>query len=320
VGREQHSAQEDSRKTEKLFAIEKKKPKEAPSLCEIPLSAAPVRKYVFKPGDRFIDFIRANPSTAWQSENYSFFAKIQKPDGKIKITGFDSVSGKSKDFWEGRGQFVFPQVQASKETVFAQYQDLQTPEGLFAFNKDFSDKTRKTASSESTLSRASLHSFQTEVRLNGEKKQMRTVVILPPGSNSKNPPPAVIVGYPGSSLGSDINRYGGGDPTGSLPNQILLQQGYAVILPELLISPTGKASDPLKDLTLLLNATVDTVAKARIVDTSRLALLGHSYGGYMAAGVPAFSKKFKAAVSISAVFDLSQHYSILNKEGDSLDC
>ncbi|HTG46499.1 MAG TPA: alpha/beta fold hydrolase [Actinomycetota bacterium] len=109
---------------------------------------------------------------------------------------------------------------------------------------------------------------------------------------------------------------------------LLLSKGYAILMP----NPRGSSGrgrhfaervvgdmggDDAKDLL----AGVDAVVAAGVADPDRIGIYGGSYGGFMAAWLPAQDPRFRAAVSISPVTDwYSEHFnsSLIDWVGDFL--
>ncbi len=136
---------------------------------------------------------------------------------------------------------------------------------------------------------------------------LKSWLFLPGPRADTRPPPLVVVPYPGSShaRAPDIWNAGLMDPTA-----VLLGHGYAVLVPSL---PTwhagGGPSDRLADRIL---AIIDVAAQqpglAGRFDSARLALWGHSFGGYAAAAAIGQTDRFRAAVAAAPATDLiSRH-------------
>ncbi|MEX0984431.1 MAG: S9 family peptidase [Actinomycetota bacterium] len=114
-----------------------------------------------------------------------------------------------------------------------------------------------------------------------------------------------------------------GGPIGAVTDQwtsvgdaLLLSRGYAIMTP----NPRGSTgrgqafaaavvgdmggADALDDL-----AGVDALVEAGIADPDRIGVMGGSYGGFMAAWLPAVDGRFKVALSFSPVTDwYSEHF------------
>jgi acetyl esterase/lipase len=146
--------------------------------------------------------------------------------------------------------------------------------------------------------------------------QFDAYLTLPAGASKANPPPLVVLPHGGpwtrDSWGFD------GDV------QFLASRGYAVLQPNYRGS-TGygwmyssddnwafrKMHDDVTD-------AVKTLVKAGLVDPSRLAIMGTSFGGYLAMCGAAFEPDlYRCAITISGVFDWEQ--AIREKKYDQYD-
>lgn len=97
---------------------------------------------------------------------------------------------------------------------------------------------------------------------------------------------------------------------------LLLAEGYAILAP----NPRGSsgrgrafAERVVGDMggadALDLLAGIDAVVSTGVADPNRLAVMGGSYGGFMAAWLPTIDDRFRAAVAISPVTDwYSEHF------------
>lgn len=129
---------------------------------------------------------------------------------------------------------------------------------------------------------------------------------LPPGLAPGGKAPLVILPYPGEIL-PDATQ-GLGPPGHELyPNpQILAAAGYAVLKPSL---PVDLAREPMDGTAERILKVVDAVAASGApVDTERLALWGHSYGGYAVLAAATQSGRFKAVIAAAASPDLFLAY------------
>jgi dipeptidyl aminopeptidase/acylaminoacyl peptidase len=146
--------------------------------------------------------------------------------------------------------------------------------------------------------------------------QFDAYLTLPAGASKANPPPLVVLPHGGpwtrDSWGFD----------GEV--QFLASRGYAVLQPNYRGS-TGygwmyssddnwafrKMHDDVTD-------AVKTLVKAGLVDPSRLAIMGTSFGGYLAMCGAAFEPDlYRCAITISGVFDWEQ--AIREKKYDQYD-
>jgi dipeptidyl aminopeptidase/acylaminoacyl peptidase len=124
-----------------------------------------------------------------------------------------------------------------------------------------------------------------------------------PASDGRKPP-LIVIPYAGEVYG-DAPPAGWGPGDGRLYTSVptLVGHGYAVLLPSM---PTLAASDhaafPFAGQVL---AAVDAAIATGIVDSGRLGLWGHSFGGFTAATIATQTHRFRAIVASSGVYDLA---------------
>ena len=129
---------------------------------------------------------------------------------------------------------------------------------------------------------------------------------LPPDLPAGRKAPLVAIPY----LGRD---YPGPPASQSAPArqvflnaQILSGAGYAVLLPSLPIDPDREPALGLADQ--ILKVVDAAAAQEPAIDAGRLALMGHSYGGYTVLTAATQSPRFKAVVASAFSADLIGHY------------
>lgn len=137
-----------------------------------------------------------------------------------------------------------------------------------------------------------------------DKSTLTSWLLLPANANRERKLPLVVIPYAG-------RRYDDQFPADQLPDsgtfytnaQLLAAHGYAVLLPSM---PMLRASDavPLAFADQLDHAVDAALATGRI-DPTRLALWGHSYGGYAAALVASETNRYKAVIASAGLYDLS---------------
>ncbi len=90
----------------------------------------------------------------------------------------------------------------------------------------------------------------------------------------------LVYGYPGSLGATDSLHSFGVRGEVSFP---LLARGYAVFVIDIPMEGRGiyGRNGPLKDIVAAVEAGLDVLAANDRVDPKRMAIYGHSYGGYM---------------------------------------
>lgn len=127
---------------------------------------------------------------------------------------------------------------------------------------------------------------------------------LPAPSASGIKPPLIVIPYPGDVLGDAPPAIQAPDSGRLYANaQMLVGHGYAVLVPSMpMLTASVTKPYPFADQIL---AAVDATAALDLVDTGRLGLWGHSFGGFTAATVACQTDRFKAIVASSGVNDLA---------------
>jgi dipeptidyl aminopeptidase/acylaminoacyl peptidase len=131
---------------------------------------------------------------------------------------------------------------------------------------------------------------------------------LPPDLKPGQKPPLIVIPYPGDVHADAPNEHDPG--TLRLYNnvQVLVGAGYAVLAPSL---PYAANREPLDGLADQVLTAVDAAASQAPVDAARLAVWGHSYGGYAALALATQNERFKAVIASAAIADLTSFYARL---------
>jgi len=129
-------------------------------------------------------------------------------------------------------------------------------------------------------------------------------LLQPPGLPQGARPPVVVVVYPGSAPRSAPAALSPG--TTQLQNNpvVLAGAGYAVLVVSLPLKPGGApAAEGLADRIL---AIVDEAGRRGLIDADRVALIGHSFGGYGVLSAATQSDRFRAVIASNGYADLSR--------------
>lgn len=133
---------------------------------------------------------------------------------------------------------------------------------------------------------------------------IRSWLVLPEGASAENPAPLVVFVH-GGPIGSWVGWHWRWNA------HLLAERGYGVVMPDPAIS-TGYGRDfiqrgwgtwgdrPFTDII----AAVDATLQRPDVDPTRTALMGGSFGGYMANWVAGRTDRFRAIVTHASLWDL----------------
>lgn len=142
---------------------------------------------------------------------------------------------------------------------------------------------------------------------NKSGEEVDGIIIIPPGSDSNQPPPVIVNPYPSSALdGLDLWK---GFDTG----QLQAARGYAVFRPNLRTphgvyrsSPLGKdyyeKARGVPGISIMLddfNSGIEYLIGEGLIDPNRIGIFGHSDGGWAANFLVTETDWIKAAVIIS---------------------
>lgn len=127
------------------------------------------------------------------------------------------------------------------------------------------------------------------------------VVRLPPGWAPGKPSPTVVIVYPGEHPSRIPHRFAAG------VEALFTANGYAVLLPDIPYDSHASADPAEVTAKATLNA-VDEAVRLGLADPERLAVYGHSYGGYGVLTLLCRTDRFRAAIASAAASDLVSMY------------
>ncbi|PIB92754.1 prolyl oligopeptidase family serine peptidase [Caulobacter sp. FWC2] len=136
-------------------------------------------------------------------------------------------------------------------------------------------------------------------------KALTSWLYLPPGLPTGARPPVVVLPYPGAASASPPRAQGPGVFSPTVNAQILAARGYAAIVPAM---PYLSGREPIEGLADQMLAPVDAAAALGLVDPDRVAIWGHSYGGYGVIAAATQSVRFKAVIATAPTVNLASAY------------
>ena len=138
-------------------------------------------------------------------------------------------------------------------------------------------------------------------------------VILPVGYQEGTRYPLITWVYLGEVMRESIPSLARIDGNISLNLQLLAARGYAVLLPSMPTrSVEGETGDPYMELTNGVMPAVEKVIALGIADPNNLGVMGQSFGGYSVYGLITQTKRFRAAVALAGISDLTSLYGQLD--------
>ena len=139
----------------------------------------------------------------------------------------------------------------------------------------------------------------------------RATLLLPANYREGTRYPLVVYPYPITPRSDNVNVFGVTGP-GVENMQLLATRGFAVLAPD--VAPFDW-TDEMRQLTSIILAGVDRVVALGIADSTRLGIMGQSWGGYTALAVITQTQRFAAAVMRGGYGDLVAETGILQPSG-----
>lgn len=134
-------------------------------------------------------------------------------------------------------------------------------------------------------------------------KPLKGLLIYPADYQTNRRYPMVTYIY--EKLSDQLNRYMGPNPWNPYNVQLMAQNGYFVLMPDI----TYKPRNPGKSAVDCLEPALWAVFNKRVgVDPDRVGLMGHSWGAYQTAFVTTVSKMFKVGVAGAPLTELTSMY------------
>jgi dipeptidyl aminopeptidase/acylaminoacyl peptidase len=146
----------------------------------------------------------------------------------------------------------------------------------------------------------------------GGGRKLKALAALPVGYEQGRRYPVVVWVYPGQVAREDDfnlikNRADG------LNLNLLTARGYAVLVPTMPLERTHEESGDLYDsLPVGVLGAIDALVDAGVADPDRVAVMGHSFGGYAAYGLITQTDRFRAAIALAGACDLAGEYGIFD--------
>jgi dipeptidyl aminopeptidase/acylaminoacyl peptidase len=132
-------------------------------------------------------------------------------------------------------------------------------------------------------------------------------LLLPRGYVEGKRYPTVVWVYAGDMHGPDEKPPR--RDSSSFTNPLILSgHGYAVLTPSMPLTYAGIPGDPMLHLNDGVDPAIDRAVQLGIVDPDRLAVMGHSYGGYSVFGLLTETHRYRAAVALMGISDLALMY------------
>jgi dipeptidyl aminopeptidase/acylaminoacyl peptidase len=127
--------------------------------------------------------------------------------------------------------------------------------------------------------------------------RLQAILVYPAGFEEGKKYPLILYQY--ERLSDGLHRYYAPSELVYYNYQVWSQQGYFVLMPDIVYEPGRPGPSALDAVEHALDAAVATGH----VDPARMGLIGHSWGGYQASYLPTRTHRFAAAVAGAAITD-----------------
>lgn len=200
---------------------------------------------------------------------------------------------------DGRSVFYFAEDAEHDETIWVSDIDFRKRHPLTDLNPQFGQHE--------------LGCAQLVHWLSDDGQPLRGALLLPPDYTKGTRYPLIVWIYGGALQSQNLDRFGLAY-SGPLNMQLLASRGYAVFLPD---APQQLGS-PMFDLAKTVLPGINKVIELGIADPDRLAIAGHSYGGYCVLSLLVQTTRFRAAIMLGGTGSLLSAYGQLGEDGTAL--
>lgn len=138
-------------------------------------------------------------------------------------------------------------------------------------------------------------------------RDLGAVLLLPPGAERPSALPLVVFVYPGAILPTDEAHKFVPEIDMVVSAHLLAARGYAVLRPDM-PWPAEPRHAPMQAIADLVVPGIDEAVRQGWADPARVAVVGHSYGGYAVLALLAATTRFRAGIASAAIGDLVSFY------------
>jgi dipeptidyl aminopeptidase/acylaminoacyl peptidase len=287
-------------------------------VCKIHVADAKLTRLTRDWKRKPLDLVTSGPGRPWSPDaGRSLIVATRDEDTKhISFWRIDVDSGNATCLWEADqafaagANFSFRGTADGTRLLYA-VEDVAHPPDLWVVGADFKDPRRLTRINPQlegyTFGPSRL------VQWRGRDGQtLRGAVLLPPDYRDGQRYPLIVKVYGGEAMSNSARRFGmSPHPVDNL--HILATRGYAVFQPD----SSLRVGSPVRDLFDTLMPGVDKVIEMGIADPDRMAIMGHSYGGYSTLALLTQTDRFRAAMMSAGFGNLLSLYGRMDASGHS---
>ena len=284
----------------------------------VPLDGSPPRRFALAEGVSSGWIIRRDGVSLWQPvPDTATFLTSDAEGSRTLVRRLDLISGAWSTVRSEPATVEFQGMPRDGSFLIGMVQSYAKPPDFYRLGADFSARDRIAAIEPRLDGRefGPVETFQTVVPLHdGGLKEVRTAVLLPPGTKRGDRLPAIVSVYGGADLSGEIRDYGGGQVC-TIPAPVFTTRGFAVLKVAAPMGPDGRPGQPVEELRDAVLPQVYRAAELGYIDINRVAVAGQSYGGYCAAALVSSTNLFRAAIAVSGIYDLASMYAVF-RPGD----
>jgi len=206
--------------------------------------------------------------------------------------------------------FGQPIVSQDGEHVVYVSQSASEPVDLWIAKQDFREERRLTTINpqlaQYRFGRSRLIEFTSD-----DGNPLCATILLPPDYVDGRRYPVVTWVYAGE-MGSRASNTFGLVGVSAYNLQMLATRGYVLLWPDVPV----KVGSPMQDVMKAVLPAINRVVELGIADSTRLAVMGQSNGGYSVLSLLVQTNRFKAAVMNAGFGNLSSFYGSMGEDGD----
>lgn len=132
-------------------------------------------------------------------------------------------------------------------------------------------------------------------------------LLLPYGYEAGKKYPTVVWVY-GGDIQSKNSEPAHRDDNSMFNLMLLAGHGYAVLIPSMPLPEQGIPGDPMFHLNDGVDPAIDRTIALGVADPDRLAVMGHSFGGYSTFGLLTQTQRYRAGIGMMGESDLTMDY------------
>jgi dipeptidyl aminopeptidase/acylaminoacyl peptidase len=239
---------------------------------------------------------------------------VSDKTGASTLVQFDKLGNAEKSLWRPRSRHITPDGAAFDDSGALLFfsEDVSHPSDVWRMRHGRSPQQITTLNPE--LSTASPDPIKRITWRAEDGTALSGVLLMPKAERDGVRFPVVVMAYAGVRTEASSTMFGAG--WGSMPAfnfQVLRSRGYGIFLPDLPVKTGTVIDDIVSDLRPAINA----LATQSMADSSRLAIMGQSYGSYTVWSVLTRMSIFRAAITSGNIInpDLTVDYLQPDAEG-----